>query len=117
MIKEKTLRSNRYKFEHMDIEVLEKDGENVCAFSASFVHVELNGKISPGLMEVNKTLWNQQSNKRPKDFWVLRTVRKDDGTTTTVLVSEKWFYDALSWEERTAFEKRLDKEIGVQFKS
>ncbi|MEH6891893.1 hypothetical protein V7024_19825 [Bacillus sp. JJ864] len=114
MIKEKTLKSNRYKFKHMDIEVLERDGENVCAFSASFVHVELNGKISPGLMEVNKTLWDQYSNKRPKGFWVLRTVRKDDGTTTTVLVSDKWFYETLSSEESAEFEKRLDKEIGVR---
>lgn len=117
MIKEKTLMSNRYKFKHMDIEVLERDGENVWAFSASFVHVELNGKISPGLMEVNKTLWDQNSSKRPNGFWVLRTVRKEDGTTTTVLVSDEWFYKTLSQEERAVFEKRLDKEIGVQFKS
>lgn len=112
MIKEKTLMGNRYKFQHMEIEVLERKGDSVCAFSASFVHVGLNGKISPGLMEVNKTLWDQNSNKRPKDFWVLRTVRKDDGTTTTVLVSDEWFYQTLSSEERKVFEERLDKEIG-----
>ncbi|WP_270343851.1 hypothetical protein [Bacillus mobilis] len=115
MIKEKTLMSsNKYKYQHMDIEVLERDGENVCAFSASFVHVGLNGKISPGLMEVNKTLWDQQSNKRPKGFWVLRTVKKEDGIAITVLVSDEWFYKTLSPEERAVFEKRLDKEIGVK---
>ncbi|PEA85896.1 hypothetical protein [Bacillus thuringiensis] len=115
MIKEKTLMSsNKYKYQHMDIKVLERDGDNVCAFSASFVHVELNGRISHGLIEVNKTLWDQQSNKRPQGFWVLRTVRKDDGTTTTVLASDKWFFETLSPEERKVFEQRLDKEIGMQ---
>ncbi|MDP7979118.1 hypothetical protein [Bacillus multifaciens] len=114
MIKEKTLMGSRYKFQHMEIEVLEREGDSVCAFSASFVHVGLNGKISPGMMEVNRTLWDQQSNKRPKGFLVLRTVRKDDGTTTTVMVSEKWFFETLSKEERKVFEQRLDKEIGKQ---
>jgi hypothetical protein len=114
MIKESTLMSNRYKFEHMDVEVLERDGENVCAFSASYVHVGLNGKMSKGLMEVNRTLWDQESNKRPKGFWVLRTVKKEDETSTTILVSDEWFCNKLSKEERDVFEKRLDKEIGVR---
>ncbi|MGN5650322.1 hypothetical protein [Bacillus sp. Brlt_9] len=114
MIKETTLMSNRYKFEHLVIEVLERVGENVCAFSATFVHIGVNDKMSKGHIEINRTLWNQQSNKRPKGFWILRTVKKDDGTSTTVLVSDEWFYKQLSKEQRDVFEERLDKEIGVR---
>lgn len=112
MIKEKTLTGSRYKFKHINIEVLERDGENVCAFAASFVRVGINGKMSDGLMEVNQTLWDPQSTKRPKGFLILRTVEKENGTSTTIMVSEKWFIQTLTREEQNDFEKRLDKEIG-----
>ncbi|PES56072.1 hypothetical protein [Bacillus thuringiensis] len=114
MIKETTLMSNRYKYKHIDIKVLKKNSnENVIAFSATFVHVGMNGKLSDGHIEINKTLWDQQSSKRPPGFLVYRNVEKDDGTTTTVMVSEEWLFEVATKDAKIAFKQMLDEEVGM----
>lgn len=90
MIKEHTLFSNRYKFKHLQISVIDKDvEENVHVFSATFVKTALPGKMSDGLIEINKTLWDQSSTKRPKGYIVFGGNEKE-GVATSYLVSEEW---------------------------
>lgn len=114
MIKKSTLFGPRYKFKHLDIEALKEDDKgNVLAFSATFVHVRLNDKLSPGAIEINKTLWDQQSTKRPKGFLVLKTEELSNGTTVSVMISEDWFFETLSKEERRAFEDELKEKMQV----
>ena len=111
MIKREVLFSDKFKYEHLAVNVLEADGDNVCAFSATFSNARVDGRISPGLMEVNDTLWMQGSEKRPEGFVVLRSPSKGD-TTTTVLASREWFYHTLDSAGRDAFDERLDIEVG-----
>lgn len=91
MVTEETLFSNRYKFEHISLEVLEKDeNNNVLVFSASFVTAVLPGKsMSPGHVEVNRTLWNQDSPKRPEGYWVLGSP-EENGIMASIFASDEW---------------------------
>ncbi|PQZ52306.1 hypothetical protein CQZ94_24470 [Bacillus sp. MYb209] len=105
MIKLQTLQSNRYKFEHLETEALFVDEQGyVGAFYATFVHVGINQKLSKGAIEVNRTLWDRSSSKRPKGYWVLKTYQRGDGTTVTILVAEKWFMEKLSKAQQQEYE-------------
>ncbi|MGG4438392.1 hypothetical protein AAXE64_27960 [Priestia megaterium] len=110
MIKEKTLKGKKYNFKHMAIEVVEKDkDDNVVAFTATFVHTALPGEaISDGLREVNQTLWDQSSPKRPKGFLVKDSYKYQNGLMTTLMVSTEWFLETLSKEARKEIEFRWD---------
>lgn len=92
MVTEKALFSNKYKFKHIQVEVLEKDEkDNVIAFSASVVTTKLPGQVmSDGHIEINRTLWNQSSNKRPQGYWVLGSPEKN-GVMTSIFAAEEWF--------------------------
>ncbi|MFV1457856.1 hypothetical protein [Bacillus mycoides] len=111
MIKRDELFSDKFKYEHLAVNVLEAKDDDVLAFSATFSNANVDGRMSPGLMEVNETLWLQGSEKRPEGFVVLRSPSKGE-TTTTVLASREWFYHTLDREGRDAFDERLDKEVG-----
>ncbi|WP_460271684.1 hypothetical protein [Bacillus sp. NEAU-Y102] len=113
MIKRDVLFSDKFKYEHLAVNVMEAQGDDVCAFSATFSNANVDGRMSPGLMEVNETLWLQDSEKRPEGFVVVRTAIKGT-TTTTVLASREWFYTKLDKEGRKEFDDRLDKEVGKQ---
>lgn len=108
MVTEKALFSNRYKFKHIQVQVLEKDkNDNVLAFSASIVTTKLPGQgLSDGHMEINRTLWNQDSNKRPPGYWLLGSPEKD-GVMTSIFVVEEWLDKPK--EER----KKQEKEWGI----
>lgn len=92
MVTEKALFSTRYKFKDIKVQVLEKDeNDNVIAFSASVVTTKLPGQVmSAGHIEINRTLWNENSTKRPQGYWVLGSPEKD-GVMTSVLAAEEWF--------------------------
>ncbi len=91
MISEKALLGNKYKFKHIKINVLEKDeNDNVLVFSASIVTTKLPGQfLSDGHIEINRTLWKDDSAKRPQGYWVLGSPEKD-GIMTSVFVSDEW---------------------------
>lgn len=91
MVTEKALFSSRYKFKHITVEVLEKDEkDNVLAFSASIVTTKLPGQpLSDGHFEINRTLWDQNSTKRPSGYWLLGSPEKD-GVMKSVFVTETW---------------------------
>jgi hypothetical protein len=91
MITQKALFGKKYKFKHIEIKVLEKDEQdNVQVFSASFVTTKLHDQImSDGHIEVNRTLWDHSSPKRPKGYWVLGSPEKN-GVMTSYFASEEW---------------------------
>jgi hypothetical protein len=69
----KAFESVRYQYKHIKIIVLEKTADDkVLAFAAVFIEAKLPGEtISRGLMEINRTLWTDDSSKRPKGYWNL----------------------------------------------
>jgi hypothetical protein len=91
VIKIEKLQGKQYKFKHIQIAVLEKnEDDNVMVFSACFSTVKLPGQIiSDGHMEINKTLWNQASVKRPKGYWLLGS-SENAGIMTSYFVSDEW---------------------------
>lgn len=102
MVTVKGLFHARYKFKHIKVELLEKDdNDNVLAFSASFVKTALPDQISEGHKEINKTLWDQESTKRPKGYWLLDNIEKD-GVMTSFFVADEWL-------ERPKTEKEKQK--------
>lgn len=109
-VTEKALFSNKYKFKHIKIQVLEKDeNDKVQVFSASFVTTKLPGQpMSDGHIEVNRTLWNQQSNKRPPGYWVLGSPEKD-GVMTSYFATEEWLNDTPK-----EIKRQKDKEWGLK---
>lgn len=91
MVTEEKLLSKDFKFKHITLEVLEKDEENnVLAFSANVVTAKLPGEgMSAGHIEINRTLWKEDSPKRPMGYWVLGSPEKD-GVMKSVFVSDEW---------------------------
>ena len=91
MVTESGLLGRKYSFKHISIEVIEKDEEgNVHVFCATFVKATIPGKrISEGLKEMNKTLWDQSSPKRPPGYWLFGQVEKN-GVAKNYFVSEEW---------------------------
>lgn len=91
MIKEKALLGRKYKFQHIKLEVLEKDDQgNVVAFASSFVTTRLPGRtMSDGHMEINRTLWDQNSPKRPPGYWLIGH-KEADGVMKSFFVAEEW---------------------------
>jgi hypothetical protein len=91
MVTEKQLVSNRYKFKHIQVSIVEKDeNDKVQVFSASIVTTKLPGRnLTDGLKEINQTLWNQDSNKRPPGYWLLGSPEAS-GVMTSYFVSEEW---------------------------
>lgn len=103
MVTEKELFSSKYKYKHIETEVLEKDEYgNVFVFSAKIVTTKLpNQPMSDGHMEINRTLWDQQSPKRPPGYWVLGSP-ENEGVLTSVFASDEWL-------EQTPKEKAKEK--------
>lgn len=90
MVTEKELRSRKYTFKHIQIDIIEKDeNDNVHVFCGTYVKASLSGGLSEGHMEINKTLWDQGSNKRPPGYWVLGG-SEENGVAKSYLVSEEW---------------------------
>ncbi|MFF2531531.1 hypothetical protein ACFVS2_21725 [Brevibacillus sp. NPDC058079] len=91
MITKEQLFGKKYSFKHIDVKVIEKDNdENVLVFSASVVKTKLPGQaMSEGMMEINKTLWDPSSSKRPKGYLSAGSVEKD-GLLTCYFVSDEW---------------------------
>lgn len=102
MITEKELFGSNYKFKNIQLDVLEKDEcNNVLVFSANFVTTKLpNQAMSDGHIEINRTLWNQDSPKRPPGYWVLGSPEKD-GIMRSVLASEEWLDNTPDEEQKS----------------
>lgn len=92
MVSEKLLLSKRYKFQYLQLDVIEKDANgNVLVFVATFVEIGLPGKISPGSREINETLWDQSSSKRPPAYVVLGGSRKDGIQKSYFAAVDEWY--------------------------
>lgn len=91
MVTESVLLGRKYAFKHISIEVIDKDEQdNVHVFCASYVKATIPGKsLSDGHKEINKTLWDQGSEKRPPGYWVLGE-SVDNGVAKSYFVSEEW---------------------------
>ena len=92
MITEHDLMHNsRYRFSHIELEVVEYDeNEKVAVFVAMYLTTKLPGQsLSPGLMEINKTLWNESSTKRPPGYWVYGG-SEELGLAKSYFVSDEW---------------------------
>ncbi|MFY0516419.1 hypothetical protein ACOMCU_01120 [Lysinibacillus sp. UGB7] len=91
MVTEEMLFSKQFKFKHFLLEVLEKDEKkNVLVFAANVVTATLPGQgMSAGHIEINRTLWNQDSPKRPEGYWVLGSPEQN-GIMKSVFVSDEW---------------------------
>lgn len=88
--KKQLLEGRKYKFEHIEIKVVEEDADsNVLVFCATFVKTALPGKLSKGSIEINETLWNSGSSKRPPGYWVLGG-SENNGIETSYFVSDEW---------------------------
>lgn len=92
MISEKELIAKSKTFDHIDLSAMEKDeANNVLVFAASFdTHTKPHENMSPGHMEINRKLWNQQSPERPADYWVLGSRKNQNGIMTSIFASEHW---------------------------
>ncbi|WPS85446.1 hypothetical protein SMD22_02105 (plasmid) [Brevibacillus halotolerans] len=92
MITKTQLFSKKYSFKHIDIKVVEKDNnENILVFSASVVKTKLpNQAMSEGMIEINKTLWDQSSPKRPKGY-MLAVSNEKNGMLTCYFVANEWY--------------------------
>jgi hypothetical protein len=113
MIKEKTLKQGKnYKFKHLSIDVMEKDeSNNVLVFRATYIKTKRPDQfMSDGLIEINRTLWDQDSKKRPKGYWVIGGHQGADGICTSYLCAEEWL-NAVSKEYRN--QKDQEWKIGV----
>lgn len=113
MVKEKTLLTGKsYKFKHLVIEIMEKDeNSNVLVFRATYIKTKLPNKfMSDGLIEINETLWNQDSKKRPKGYWVIGGHQGADGVCTSYLCAEEWLNTVPKDYRR---EKEEEWKIGV----
>lgn len=91
MITKEMFFSKKFKFKHITLEVLEQDeNNNVLAFSATVVTAKLPGQgMSEGHIEINRTLWNENSPKRPEGYWVLGSPEQN-GIMKSVFVSDEW---------------------------
>jgi hypothetical protein len=90
MVTEKQLFGKKYSFKHIEIKVIEKnEKDNVLVFSASFVTTALPGRMSDGHIEINRTLWDQSSPKRPPGYWNLGSMEKD-GVMTCYFAADEW---------------------------
>lgn len=84
------LNDKRYKFKYINLYALENEGENVLAFVAAFNDATLPGEaMSKGKMEINKTLWDSGSSRRPPGYFLLKSVTKD-GVGYCFFVTESW---------------------------
>lgn len=90
--KQTLLQDENYQFKYIDINVLEtNEQDEVMAFVAVFVKDPSNPmKLTEGLKEINRTLWNQDSPKRPDGYWVLKTHDGKSGVCKSVFVSDEW---------------------------
>lgn len=91
MITVEALLNKPYQFKHISLEVLKQDEKNnVLAFSANVVTAKLPEQaMSPGHIEINRTLWNQDSPKRPEGYWLLGSPEKN-GVMKSIFVSDEW---------------------------
>lgn len=85
------LEGRKYKFKNLTIEVLEKDdADNVHVFSATYVSVSHDGRLSDGLREVN-LLWDRDSGKRPPGYIVFGAYESNGGLCKSIMVSEEFY--------------------------
>lgn len=91
MITETALQSKKYKFNHIEVTPVETDDNgNVLVFKAAIVTTKLpNQSMSDGHIEINRTLWDQQSPKRPPGYWVLGSP-EENGVMTSYFASDEW---------------------------
>ncbi|MFS0883123.1 hypothetical protein [Metabacillus niabensis] len=93
MINETTfLTSTNYVLSFIEKHVIKKDkNDNILVFGAVY-HISDGSGFSKGVVEMNQTLWNPESSKRPKGYLIINHFELAGNRAGTLFVERDWYY-------------------------